>query len=54
MKQTPVTIKFTMNSTELSGYRDYEEILETFMADMDNLGIVVSNIEVDEEEIDDN
>ena len=54
MKQTQVTIKFTMNSTELNDYKDYEEILETFMVDMDNLGIVVSNIEVDEEELDDN
>ena len=54
MKQTQITIKFTMNSTEISDYKDYEEILETFIADMDNLGIVVSNIEVDEEELDDN
>lgn len=54
MKQTQVTIKFTMNSAAPNNYRDYEEILETFITDMDNLGIVVSNIEVDEEELDDN
>ena len=43
---TKVTITFNIDET---GYNTYEDILDTFLNDMDNIG--VSNIDVIENEV---